>query len=180
MRTQGPVRPSQSRRVVARRDNMGARARRPALRRRAGHAAYRRPPAPARPPAGDTLTIFSRFLAFMFSARRFQTGPGRAAQRACVLPPHPSPLSLFPLFLIPIDYWPCRLISYGRRARARRLFGCWASVRQSMRSNSYFARVTISKTKFFFCGTLTLFFWLSAPSHLFFSFFISPPSPALA
>ena len=47
-----------------------------------------------------------------------------------------------------------RLILYGLHALARRLFGCWASVRQSTRS-SYFARMMISirKSKFsFFLG----------------------------
>ena len=48
-----------------------------------------------------------------------------------------------------------RLILYGLHALARRLFGCWASVRQSTRS-SYFARMMISirksKVFFFFLG----------------------------
>ena len=52
-----------------------------------------------------------------------------------------------PFFLISIDP-PAhlRLISYGLLALARRLFGCWASVKQSTR-NSYFARMTTSIRK---------------------------------
>ena len=158
---------------------MGTRARRPALRRRAGHASYCRPPAPARARAGDPLTIFSRFPAFMFTARRFQTGPGRATQRA-------YSTSTFCLTSHPHWALACRLILYARHARARRLFGCWASVRQSTRSNSYFARVTISKTKnlffFFSCGTLTpLFFKKICPHPPLppISFFIYISSPSL-
>lgn len=153
---QGLVRPSQGRRVVARRDDVGAGARRTALLGRARHAANHRPPAPARAPAGDPITIFSRFLAFMFSARCFKIGPGRAAQRAC-----PLFCLCFSLSHLPINAR--RLISYGLHARARRLFGCWVSVRRST-SSSYFARVAISILKKQKIGTLLHISSLYPPS----------------
>ena len=78
-------------------------------------------------------------------------------------------------FFISIDPPPAhlRLISYGLLALARRLFGCWASVKQSTR-NSYFARMTtsirkIQKFLFFLSGhsLLSFFLYISlSPSSL--------------
>jgi len=112
--------------------------------------------APARSPARRHFTIFSRFLAFMFTTRRFATGPRRVAQCAPVF---------FCLVLIDrscthffFDCCVCRFNLYGLRAHALRLSGCWVSVRRS--TSSYFDRVAILTDYFFSnkCGTKKSFF----------------------
>ena len=133
--------------MVARRDDVGGDTRRPAIRGRARHASRMRHAAPTRSPARRLFTIFSRFLAFMFSTCRFATRSRRVTQ--C-----PSSFVFFVLIghvLIVFFFFClllCRFILYGLRAHALRLSGCWVSVRRSM-SSSYFDRVAILTDIFF-------------------------------
>jgi hypothetical protein len=122
--------------VVARRDDVGACTWRPTIRGRERHARNRRRTAPARARARGLLTIFSRFFAFMFSARRFATRSGRTARCAF----------LFFFLVMEDDTYSCfcrRLSLYGLLVRAQRLSGCWDSAGQLM-SSRYVDRVTIS------------------------------------
>jgi len=134
--------------VVARRDDVGAHTRRATIRRRAGHASRVRDGAPTRSPDRRLFTIFSRFLAFMFSTRRFATGSRRVAQCAPFLFLFCLGRSSIMCSPFLFDRCVCRFILYGLRAHALRLSGCWVSVRRSM--SSYFDRVAILTDCFFF------------------------------
>ena len=86
--TQRLVRSAQGRCVVARRNGVGARKWQPAIRGRERYTRHRRRTAPARAGARGLFTIFSRFFAFMFPARRFATRSGRTARCTSFFPPY--------------------------------------------------------------------------------------------
>jgi hypothetical protein len=122
--------------VVSRRDDVGARTWQPTIRGRERYARHRWRTASAPARARGLLTIFSRFFAFMFSARRFATRSGRAARCTFLFF---SPYRKMTILMIDFR----RLSLYGRLVRARRLFGCWDSAGQ-LTSSRYADRVTIS------------------------------------
>jgi hypothetical protein len=157
--------------VVARRDDVGARTWRPTIRGRERYARHRWRTAPARARARGLLTIFSRFFAFMFSARRFATRSGRTAR--CAFPPTLGDANIN-------DRLPFHRPSlYGLLVRARRLFGCWDSAGQLM-SSRYADRVTISDLIYLYLENWTIASFIFIFSFIFTHLIPHPSSPIQA